>query len=558
MILKIKENIKEEIYNILKKEGIEKEEIIIENPKDSNNGDIAIPCFSFAKKLKKSPIAIAESISEKLNYNSSAINGYLNITLDKEELGKEVINKILKEKEKYGNLDFGKNKTVVLDYSAPNIAKPFGVGHLRSTVIGNSINKILKKTGHNTVTINYLGDFGSQFGKLIYAYKTWGNEDAMNDNMIKELKRLYVLFHEEAEKDESLNDKGRAWFKKLEDEDEEAVRIWEWFREESLKEFQKTYDLLGINSFDSYNGEAYYNDKMNDVITMLEDKKLLKEDDGAMVVDLGEGKNPALIKTSDGTTLYITRDLAAIYDRYNNYNFDEILYVVGNEQTLHFTQLKEVLEKLDAPFKEKMKHISFGMILEGGKRMSTRKGRAAELQYVLEEAIKMATDYINEKNPDLKNKDQVSRQVGVGAVVFNDLKTYRKNDVDFDLRNILKFEGATGPYLQYTNARINSILDENTNEIEHNIKGSKYINELILKLMQFEEAITMAKDNYDPSEIAKYLLKLAALYNSFYGNERINVEEEKEKQYKVALSKCVSIVLEEGLRLLSVESPKEM
>ena len=441
----MKEKIVEEIYNILNKE-VEPTDIIVEKPKDRKLGDYSIPCFSLAKKLRKNPNIIAEEISKKLSLKSEVLNGYLNVFIDKNSFTKELLEKISIEKENYGSNKSGEGKTIVIDYSSPNIAKPFGVGHLRSTVIGESLRRICLMNGYNVVGINHLGDWGTQFGTLIYAYKTWGNEEALNESPLDELKRIYVKFHEEEAKDSSITDEGRKWFKALEDGNEEAVSLWKRFTEVSLKEFNKTYKLLGVDKFDSYAGESFYNDKMDSVVEELEQKHLLEVDDGASIVRL-DNMPPALIKRSDGATLYITRDLAALFYRKKTYNFTEALYCVGNEQTLHFNQLNAVVEKMGYDFRAT--HIGFGMVLQDGKKMSTRHGKSVKLQDVLEEAIELAGKYIEEKNPNLENKKEVAEKVGVGAVIFNDLKNYRTSDIEFNLEEILKFEGNTGPYIHY-------------------------------------------------------------------------------------------------------------
>ena len=447
--------------------NVDKSNIKIEYPKDRSMGDYAIPCFQFAKDLHKSPIEIANMLKDKLGYRSNVVNGFLNIFMDKKQVTETLINKIIKEKDNYGSNSFGSGKNIVIEYSSPNVAKPFGMGHLRSTVIGQALNNISKKCGYNVVSINYLGDYGTQFGKLIYAYKRWGNEENTKTSILDELKRVYVLFHEEAEKDPSLDDEGRKWFKKLEDNDEEALKYWKWFKDESIKEFNKTYNLLNINKFDSYEGEAYYKDKMQPVIDELESKHLLKISEGATIVELDD-ITPALIKRSDGASLYITRDLAALIDRKKRYNFDEMLYVVGNEQSLHFEQLKQVIKKMGYDWSNEVSHIGFGMLLQDGKKMSTRHGKTVELMGVLKEAIDLAKKYILEKNPNIDNINVVSEKIGVGAVIFNDLKNYRINDIEFNLDDTLKFEGNTGPYLQYTYARICSLLkNKQNNEVSY-------------------------------------------------------------------------------------------
>lgn len=550
----------EDVYNALK-DKIEKSEITVEIPTHRNMGDLAVPCFSFSKKLRKNPNDIAdyikEHISEKFYEKVEVVNGYLNFFINKKVLTKYIINKILSEKSNYGNNNNGRNKKVVIDYSAPNIAKPFGIGHLRSTVIGNAIKNIMLKNGYNVISINHLGDWGTQFGKLICAYKKWGNDELLADNPIIELNKLYVKFHEEAEKNPTLEDEARKYFKDLEDGDKSILELWELFRNESLKEFKKTYELLQIKDFDSYNGEAFYNDKMASIISELEANNLLTISEGASVVEL-EDMPPALIKKSDGATLYITRDLAAAFYRKKTYDFDKALYVVGNEQTLHFKQLKLVIAKMGHNWYRHMHHINFGMILQDGKKMSTRRGKTVLLHDVLLEAIEMAKSYVDE-NRDLNIID-VSRQIGIGAVIFNDLKNYRANDIEFNLEEILNFNGETGPYIQYTYARINSLLVNKKNmEINYDkINISTWIWNIIYRLNEFPEIIIRATDNFDPSLIAKYALMLAQDFNKFYGNEKIIDEDENNSEFKLIISEIVAIVLKECLRLLTIEAPEKM
>lgn len=543
-------------------EEIDIEDVVVEIPKDRNMGDYAVPCFSFAKKLHLNPNVIAENIKEKINGeyfdNIEVKNGYINFFLKKEKMTIDILNKILKEKNEYGSSNIGTHKTIVMDYSAPNIAKPFGVGHLRSTVIGNAIKNICKKLGYNVVSINYLGDFGTQFGKLIYAYENWADKNKVKDNPIKELNKLYVRFHEEASTNPSLDDEARRIFKELEEGNAHYKELWTWFREESIKEFMKVYNLLGITDFDSWSGEASYAEKGFEIIKELESKNLLKESEGATIVDLGSDILPAMVKRTDGATLYITRDIAAVLDRKEKYNFDEALYVVGNEQTLHFKQLKMVIDKMGYDFSNSIHHIAFGLVLTGGKKMSTRGGSAVSLEDLLEEAIKLSKTYVIEHN--VENIDKVSKQIGVGAVIFNDLKNYRMNDIDFNMTDILKFEGETGPYLQYTVARINSLLAHkidtviNYNEVTIN----DYIWNIIFKLAEFEKIIIKAKEEYDPSMIAKYLLEVAGLFNKFYANNKIIDENKNNSLFKLNVSEAVSIVLKEGLKILGIETPDKM
>lgn len=554
----IKEQLKNDVYEVLK-DYVKKEDIIIEKPKIREMGDYALPCFTYSKILRKSPNDIANLIKENLkNYEINVINGYANVFINKKDFSKNILNKILLDKENYGSSNIGNNKKIVIEYSSPNVAKPFGVGHLRSTAIGEALKNICLKTGYKVYTINYLGDYGTQFGKLIYAYKKWGNEEEVKKNPIVELKKLYVKFHEEASTNPSLEDEGRKWFKKLAENDSEALDLWNWFKEESIKEYEKTYNLLGINKFDSYIGESYYKDACNDVVKEIEQKGLSKISEGATIVDLGEDKVPAIIKKSDGTTLYITRDIAALLDRKKTYDFDEMLYVVGTEQKLHFEQLKEVLNKMGYDYN--ITHIGFGMVLQDGKKMSTRGGKTASLESLLNDSIDLARKIIDEKNPNLKNKEEVIKQVGVGAVIFNDLKNYRINDIEFKLEDILKFEGETGPYVQYTHARINSLI-KNMNNININydlININEYEWNVLFSLGEFKDVIVKSKLNYDPSLIAKYIIDLAQDFNKLYANYKFIIEDENLMEFRLQIAYCTKIILKEGMRLLGINAPDEM
>lgn len=555
---------KENLIDIILKTnlGIEKDDIIIEIPKDRSLGDFAMPCFGLAKKMHQNPSIIASNILEKMDKsdfdNIEIKNGYINFFLNKRKTVENIINSVLNEKDKYASSDIGNGKNIVIDYSAPNIAKPFGVGHLRSTVIGNAIKNIYKKLGYNVIGINYLGDCGTQFGKLIYAYETWGNPEEVKKNPIRELNKLYVKFHEEAEKNPSLNDEGRRIFKELEDGNPKYKEIWKWFRDESILEFKKTYDLLKINDFEVWSGESFYIEPAKDVIKELDNKHLLQISEGATIIDLGSDMAPALIKRTDGATLYITRDLAALLDRKKTYDFEEALYVVGNEQTLHFNQIKAVINKMGYDFSNQIYHIPFGLVLQDGKKMSTRKGKTVILHDVLVEAVNLASTYVKEHVSE--NIDEVSKMVGVGAVIFNDLKNYRTNDIDFNLQDILKFEGETGPYLQYTYARIKSLLSHKINtEINYNeIVIDEYIWNIVFKLSDFKNIIIKAKEGYDPSIIAKYLLELAGLFNKFYANVKIIDNDEINSAFRLNVAEAVSIVIKEGLRILGIETPNKM
>lgn len=538
---------------------------LLEKPKLENHGDLAFPTFQLAKVYRKNPGEIANHLADKIESpwisSVQAVGPYVNFKLNRERLTQEVLNEIIHKQETYGDQNIGKGENVPVDMSSPNIAKPMSMGHLRSTVIGNSLAKILYKVGFNPIRINHLGDWGTQFGKLITAYKKWGSQDAVKKEPIKELLNLYVKFHEEADNNPELEDEGRHWFKKLEDGDQEAYELWEWFRQESLKEFEQVYQRLNIE-FDSYKGEAFYNDKMADVVNLLEENNLLEFNQGAYVVNLDEyNLNPALIKKSDGATLYITRDLAAALYRKKTYCFDQTLYVVGKEQTNHFSQLKAILEKLGYEWADNIHHIAFGLITKDGKKLSTRKGKVVLLEEVLNEARNRAFDLIKDKNPTLHHPEEVAEQVGVGAVVFHDLKNDRLNDFDFTIDEVVQFEGETGPYVQYTRARALSILDkagydaQAPNEI-HAIEDN-YSFQLVKLLQEFPEVVKRAYENYEPSIIAKHSLNLAQAFNRFYANVRV-LDDSPDKQWRLSLVDAVSIVLKLDLNLLGVQSPDQM
>ncbi len=539
--------------------------IIVEEPKNPELGDISVPMFSVVKALRKPmPDIVKEAIQVLKTLDSvediQNVGAFINLKLLKTKLAEDVLKKVLLEEETYGSSTIGNGKRVTLDYSAPNIAKSFSVGHLRSTMIGNSINLILKKCGYETFSINYLGDWGTQFGKMIVAYKKWGNLEVIQKNPIQELTNLYVRFHEEAKENPSLDDEAREAFRKMELQDPEYLELWRWIREESLKESTQIYDLLGV-TFDSYNGEAFYNDKMEGVVEELEYKGLLREDQGAQIVDLGEDVPPALIKRSDGGSLYITRDLAAVFYRKKEYQFDKILYVVGNEQKLHFTQLKRLITKMGYDFADQIEHVNFGLYLTNGKKMSTRSGRVVKLYDVLMKAIGLAYDLIDAKNPQLKDKEQTAKAVGIAAIVFGDLKNYRGLDAEFDIEQSVKFEGQTGPYLQYTGVRIASIIREkeiHLNQMDIEVFQKPHYFDLIKQIASFKTTLERSASEYAPSILAKYLLGLAQSFNKFYSIEKINAEEEALRNANFAIAKATRIVLNEGLRLLGISYVEEM
>lgn len=539
----------------------EKISMLIERPKNPKMGDYAFPAFALAKIEHKNPALIAKDISEKIsddNFASiQAVGPYVNFAIDHAKLVNATLNDVLTEKEHFGDQKLGEGN-VPIDMSSPNIAKPMSMGHLRSTVIGNSIAKTLEKVGYTPIKINYLGDYGTQFGKLITAYRLWGNEEDVKKDPITNLFHYYVKFHEEAEKDPKLEDEGRAAFKKLENGDEEEIKLWKWFREVSLQEFNRIYKELGV-TFDSYNGEAFFNDKMQPVVDELKEKGLLEESRGAQVVNLGEDENPALILKSDGSSLYMTRDLAAALYRKKEYDFVMSLYVAGGEQTGHFKQLKQVLKKMGYDWSDNIHHIPFGLITQGGKKLSTRKGNVVFLDQVLKDAVSLAEQQIEEKNPNLFNKKQVAHDVGVGAVVFHDLKNDRMDNFDFDLEEVVRFEGDTGPYVQYTNARAQSILRKANKEISmDNLSLNDDWSFAVAKaLADFPAIVEKASEKFEPSIIAKYALDLSKKFNKYYANVRI-LDEDDQLNARLALVQATSIVLTEALRLLGVNAPKEM
>ncbi|MFD2305894.1 arginine--tRNA ligase [Enterococcus termitis] len=560
-----KEIVAKAIYAVVKDDlSLETIAQLLENPKSVDHGDVAFPAFSLAKVYRKAPQQIAADLAEKIDHTDfekiEVVGPYLNFFMDKQKVSQAVITQIAKEKGHYGDSTIGNKGNVPIDMSSPNIAKPISMGHLRSTVIGNSIAFILEKIGYAPIRINHLGDWGTQFGKLIVAYKKWGSEEGVKNAPITELLRLYVQFHEEAETQPELEEEARAWFKKLEEGDQEATELWQWFRSESLKEFDKIYGMLEV-SFDSYNGEAFYNDKMAEIVTMLEEKHLLQENQGAEIVDLSAYElNPALIKKSDGATLYITRDLAAAVYRKRTYDFAKAIYVVGNEQSNHFKQLKAVLKELDFDWSADMHHVPFGLITQGGKKLSTRKGKIVLLEEVLNEAVNLANNQIMEKNPDLPNREEVARQVGIGSVIFHDLKNDRLNNFDFVLEEVVRFEGETGPYVQYTHARAMSILrkaDFTIDESKDYALNDKESWEVIKLLQKFPEVVLQAAEKYEPSVIAKHAIHVAQAFNKYYAHVKI-LADDAEKESRLALVYAMATIIKEDLRLLGLHAPNEM
>ena len=546
-------------------------ESYIEKPKDSKNGDYAFPCFRLAKELKKAPPVIASEIKEKMILDENIIDkvevigGYLNFYINKKLLAKEIIEAVDKNEE-FGKSEIGKGKNIVIDYSAPNIAKPFHIGHLRSTVIGAALYNIYKKLGYNVIGINHLGDYGTQFGKLIEGYKLWGKEYNLDKDPIGELTKIYIRINELCKKDEKVLEQCRYNFKLLEDKDEYCTKIWEKFKDLSLKEFKKVYDLLG-SEFDSWNGEAFYSDKMPEVIEILQKTGKLQESQGAEVVNLEDKgiDTPCIIKKSNGSTTYATRDLAAILYRARTYDFDKALYVVSYEQTLHFKQVFEVakLLGLDKKYTDGLEHVAFGMVLLPSGRMSTREGNMIKLEDLLNEAIQRAKQIIEQKNPELESKDEVAKKVGIGAVIFNDLANSRIKDEIFDWDTALNFQGETGPYIQYTYVRTNSVLQKagylpKTDDINVDYLIDEYSQNILKLIYDFEETLKQVTNKEEPSILSRYLIDLAKAYSNFYNENKIIVEDKNIQNARLYLTYIVGKVLKTGANLLGMEMPNKM
>ena len=549
---------------------LDKEEIlnIIEIP-SSDMGDFAFPCFKLAKTMRKAPNIIASEVAEKIEKkdfisNIQVVNAYINFYVNKATYVEKVLNNVLNEKENFGNSQMGKDKTIVIDYSSPNIAKPFHIGHLRSTVIGNSLYKIYKKLGYNVVGINHLGDWGTQFGKLIVAYKKWGNKELVEKDDIKELSKIYVKFHEESEKDPSLEDEARLWLVKMQEGDKEALELWKWFCDISMKEFERVYKMLNI-SFDSYAGESFYNDKMKAVVDELFEKDILVESEGAKIVDLEPfNMPPCLILRSDGGTLYPTRDIAAAFYRKNEYNFEKCLYITALDQNLHFAQWFKVIELMGYNWAKDLVHIPFGLVSLNDGKLSTRKGHVVLMEDILNHAIEKTKNIIEEKNPNLENKDQVAKDVGIGAVIFNDLFNSRVKNVVFDLERMLNFQGETGPYVQYTHARACSILEkENFNEdliknIDYRLISDEYSFELVKLLSQYPDKIVDASNKYEPFIITRHLVNICQAFNKFYDENNIKNSEQPLKNARLAIVYATKMVVSNGLYLLGINAPEKM
>jgi arginyl-tRNA synthetase len=530
---------------------------VIEIPKAKQFGDYSFPCFVLSAVYKKNPHQIALELEGKFHdefiTQAAAAGPYINFHLNREIVSRECLQTI----GPYQSAE--KTKVMTIDFSSPNIAKPFSMGHLRSTVIGQAIANLGERCGYNVIRINHIGDWGTQFGKLIAAYKRWGNEESVKENPIQELFRLYVKFHEEAAVFTDLIEEGRSWFKRLEDGDTEALKLWKWFREVSLEDFQRVYKLLGVQ-FDAYNGEAFYNDQLSHISDLLEKRGLLKHSEGAMVIPLDNvNLPPCLIRKSDGATLYATRDLAAALYRKETYKFNQSLYVVGMEQSIHFKQVFAVVEKMGFSWHKDVHHIPFGFILKDGKKMSTRKGKIVLLDQVIKETISAAKANIEMKNPDLENKEEVASAVGVGAIIFHDLKNDRTNNIEFSLDEMLKFEGETGPYVQYTHARACSLLRKGSGIKSEKIRAltDEQSWEVQKLLVQYGQVIRSSFEKYDPSILAKYLLQVCRVFNSYYAKVKI-LEGNQSLTSRLLLVQSVRDVLKDGLSILGIKAPEKM
>lgn len=541
----------------------------IEIPAKKEMGDFAYPCFRLAKIFRKAPPMIASELVEKLEKPDfiakiEVVGAYINFFVDQGVYAKQVLSTVLEQKENYGRSEIGAGKTIVIDYSSPNIAKPFHVGHLRSTVIGNALYQIHRALGYHCVGVNHLGDWGTQFGKLIVAYKNWGSAEAVERDGIQELMRIYVKFHDEAEAHPEcgLDDEARLWFVKMQEGDAEALKLWKWFYDISIKEFERVYEMLGVK-FDAYTGESFYNDKMDAVVEELKEKYLLKESEGAMIVDL-EDKNmpPCLIIRRDGGTLYATRDITAALYRKKTYNFDKCLYLTALDQNLHFAQWFEVIHKMGYDWYKDLIHVPFGLVSLDSGKLSTRHGHVVLMEDLLNQACAETKRIIEEKNPDLENKDAVSKQVGIGAVIFNDLFNTRIKDVVFSWERMLNFDGETGPYVQYTHARSCSILkragDFSLESVDFTVLSDEASLDVCKLLESFPDKIRDAAEKCEPYIVTRHLVAIAQAFNKFYHDNPILSSEAEVKKARLAVVVAVEIVLKEGLALLGISAPEQM
>lgn len=564
-------NFKERIVELIGDEvdSLDKMEIdaLIEIPPSYDMGDYAFPAFRFSKIFRKAPNLIAEELAQKFGEDESferieSVGPYVNFFINRAKLVETVMEEIKEKGSRYGSSDMGKGKTVIVEYSSPNIAKPFHIGHIRTTVIGNSLYKIYKFLGFNTIGINHLGDYGTQFGMLISAYKKWGEREIIEKDPINELLKLYVRFNAEAEEHEELREEARYWFKELEEGNEEAVELWKWIREISLKEFSKVYEMLDI-SFDSYAGESFYSDKMPAIIEELKQKELMEESEGAYLVNLEEyNMPPALIMKSDGSTLYTTRDIAAAFYRKKTYDFYKNIYVVGSQQILHFKQWMKVIEMMGYEWAKDCIHIPFGMVsLEDG-TLSTRKGRVVFLEDVLNKAVESTLSIIEDRNPNLENKEEVAKQVGIGAVVFQELFNQRIKDYVFSWDRTLSFEGETGPYVQYTHARASSLLGKGEfnigDKVDYALLNSEDEINIARLLYDFPQIVLDAMDKNEPYFITRQIVEIAKSFNKFYNSSPIIIEDNELKKARLMLTYGAKEVIKIGLNLLGIQAPNKM
>ena len=552
--------------------GLEPQQILemLEVPPNPEMGDLALPCFKLSKALRKSPVVIAQELAAAVPSDESISriacqSGYLNIFLNPSRYMQLILSHILQTGNAYGASDMGKGKSIVIDYSSPNIAKPFHVGHLRSTSIGKSLYQIFEYMGYHCIGVNYIGDWGTQFGKLIAAYKHWGSEESVKKGLIKELVALYVKFHQEAEQDPALDEEARQWFVRLEQGDQEALKLWKWFVDISLEEYQKVYELLDV-TFDSYHGEAFYNDKMEPVIQELEEKGLLQESQGAKIVDLEQdGMPPCLILKTDGSTLYATRDITAALYRKDTYDFEKCIYVTGVSQSLHFKQWFKVIEKMGYDWYKDLHHVPFGTVSIGGEKLATRTGKVILLEEILSKAIEKTLETIDSKNPDMEDKYEIARQMGVGAVIFSDLSSNRIKDVSFSWEEILNFDGETGPYVQYTHARACSVLRKAEDsgspmeaDFDSSLLDTKESYRLVKTLAAFPDKIKQALDDLEPSVLTRYLVDVAQDFNRFYHEHSILVEDKDLRAARLALVQATKHTLANGLKLIGLHTPERV
>ncbi|SFL27927.1 arginyl-tRNA synthetase [Paenibacillus sp. 1_12] len=558
-------------------EGVDEATIVelIEYPPNPQMGDLSMPCFKFSKLLRRAPQAIAEELAASWKEHPAvqrveAVAGYFNVFLQPGHLASSVIGEILEQQERYGSQNMGQGRNIVIDFSSPNIAKTFHIGHLRSTMIGNAIYKIHEFLGYNCVGVNHLGDWGTQFGKLIVAYKLWGDQATVETDGIGELQRLYIKFHDEAERNPELDNEARLCFVRLEQGDEEATKLWKWFVEISLKEFEKMYELLGVK-FDSYAGESFYNDKMAAIVEELKAKKLLEEDDGAQLVRLDDyNMPPALMIKKDGGTLYHTRDVTAAVYREATYDFEKCIYVTDAGQSLHFQQLFKVIELMGYDWHNRLVHVPFGKVSLEGAKLSTRKGNVIRLEELLTQAIEKTSEIIEQKNPNLDNKAEIAQEVGVGAIIFSDLSNNRIKDIVFSWEDALNFEGETGPYVQYTHARASSVLRKAGERVageEFPVKlddqGAELLNNaaeqnLLKQLYVFKERLEQSAQKLEPSVVSRYLVDLAQSFNRFYHESPILIEDAALRQARLALVRCTQITISNGLSLIGLKAPEKM